>query len=95
MCQPISGNASTNLRRDHFPASPDLSLTDETSLASYLSNYRAWESTLPSPVQEDATSQVRDQILALRVLHTVYLTPGSRFSNAVETSFNNLSFWPA
>jgi len=51
------GNTSTNLRRDHFPASPDLSLTDETSLASYLSNYRAWESTLPSPVQEDATSQ--------------------------------------
>ena len=58
----ITGNTSTNLRRDHFPASPDLSLTDETSLASYLSNYRAWESTLPSPVQEDATSQVRTRI---------------------------------
>ena len=34
------GNTSTNLRRDHFPASPDLSVTDEASLASYLSNYR-------------------------------------------------------
>merc|ERR1719400_756703 len=52
------GNTSTNLRRGHFPASPDLSVTDEASLASYLSNYRAWESTLPSPVQEDAASQV-------------------------------------
>ena len=67
MCGPTSGNASTNLRRDHFPASPDLSLTDETSLASYLSNYRAWESTLPSPVQEDATSQVKGQKSLIRI----------------------------
>ena len=74
MCGPTSGNTSTNLRRDHFPASPDFSLTDETSLASYLSNYRAWESTLPSPVQEDATSQVKGPNSDFLVLNeTFYL----------------------